>query len=226
MRNLVNIFCLLLFFQTTFSQDILSDSARNFKKDSTLKALLHADSIRIEKEFAEQEKWDHLFTKLTYPKIKEARFAGVLPMDSLTEVPDPAMDYKLLFELVKANPDSMAKDVNSSLAEVGRIINLHIASGIPFKKINPVIVVHGPALNALISNEVYQQKFKTANPNLKLLDELRAAGTKFIACGQAMQFFEIPKQSLQPDVKVSLTAQTVLSGYQLKGFVLYAIEPK
>ena len=225
MRKLVSIFCLLLLFQTAFSQAILTDSARNFKKDSTLKAVLHADSTRIEKEFADQEKWDHLFARLTYPKIKEAQFGGVLPMDSVTETPDPNIEYKLLFELTKANPDSMVKDVNASLAEVARVINLHIASGIPLKKITPVIVIHGPALNALTTNEAFQQKFKTENPNLKLLDELRSVGTKFIACGQAMQFFEIPRQSLQPDVKVSLTAQTVLSGYQLKGFVLYAIDP-
>jgi len=224
MRKLVAFFCTVLLFQTAYSQPILSDSARNFKKDSTLRAVLHADSVRIEKEFAEQEKWDHLFAKLTYPKIRDAKFGGVLPMDSVTEVPDPNIEYKLLFELVKANPDSLVKEVNTGLAEVARIINLHIAAGIPVKKINPVIVVHGPALNALTSNDAFQQKFKTANPNLKLLDELRSAGASFIACGQAMQFFEIPKQSLQPDVKISLTAQTVLSSYQLRGFVLYRIE--
>jgi intracellular sulfur oxidation DsrE/DsrF family protein len=225
MRKLLSVFFLFLSFQTAFSQTILSDSARNFKKDSTLKAVLHADSARIEKEFAEQEKWDHLFATLTYPKIKEAKFGGVLPVTNATEIPDPNQQYKLLFELIKGNNDSAMNEINNSLAEVARVINLHLASGIPAKNIVPVIVVHGPALEAFTTDASYKEKFKSDNPNDKLLDELRATGAKFIACGQAMQFFEVPKEKLQPDVKVSITAQTVLSNYQLKGYVLYKVEP-
>ena len=225
MRKLVTIFCLLLLFQTAFGQAILTDSARNFKKDSTLKAVLHADSLRIEREYAEQEKWDHLFAKLTYPKIKEAKFGGVLPVANPNEIPDPNQVYKLLFEVIKGNPDSTRDEVDNSMAEVARVINLHLASGIPAKNILPVIVVHGSALHSFTSDAAYQQKYKSDNPNDKLLDELRSVGARFIACGQAMQFFEVPKEQLQPDVKVSITAQTVLSNYQLKGYVLYKVEP-
>lgn len=207
------------------AQQIMTDSERIAKKDSTMRATMHADSVRIEKEFAEQEKWDHLFAKLTYPKIKEAKFGGVLPVADVTEVPDPNQEYKLLLEIVKGNPDSAMSEINNSLAEVARVINLHLASGIPAKNIVPVIVVHGPALQAFTTNASYKQKFKADNPNDKILNELRTLGTKFIACGQAMQFFEVPKEQLQPDVKVSITAQTVLSNYQLKGYVLYRIEP-
>lgn len=48
-------------------------------------------------------------------------------------------------------------------------------------------------------------------------------GAKFIACGQALAFFEVERESLLPVVKVSLTAQTVISGYQVKGYVLEEI---
>lgn len=59
------------------------------------------------------------------------------------------------------------------------------------------------------------------NPNIKLINDLTNIGAKFISCGQAMAFFDIKKEDLLPMVKVSLTAQTVLSFYQLKGYIKY-----
>mgnify|MGYP002139270991 FL=1 len=148
-----------------------------------------------------------------------------MPVSDLTEVPDPNMDYKLLFELVANNPDSLSKVANYSLVEVSRIINLHVAAGIPVKKISPVIVIHAEALKAFTHNGYYQEKYKTDNPNLTLIKELQAIGGKFIACGQALSFINLDRKALLPEIKISLTAQTVLSMYQLKGYVLYFIKP-
>jgi intracellular sulfur oxidation DsrE/DsrF family protein len=103
------------------------------------------------------------------------------------------------------------------------VINLHVASGIPANKIFPVIVVHAGALNAITKNESYKEHYKTDNPNLKLLEQLKNMGCELIACGQAMTFFDVKKEALLPEVKISLTAQTVISSYQLKGFVLFKI---
>lgn len=125
----------------------------------------------------------------------------------------------MLFELTANNPDSVIKEINYGLAEVSRVINLHVASGIPVKKIFPVIVIHAGALNAITTDTFYKEHYKMANPNLKTIGELEKLGTKFIACGQAMAFFNIKKEDLLPSVKVSLTAQTVLTTYQLKGYV-------
>jgi len=107
--------------------------------------------------------------------------------------------------------------LDASLSEVARVINLHIASGVPQNKISPVIVSHGSALYALSNNEYYQKHFKKDNPNIKLINELKSIGTKFIVCGQAMTFHEMKIEDFLPDVKLSLTAQTVLTHYQLKG---------
>ncbi|HMC99229.1 MAG TPA: DsrE family protein, partial [Ferruginibacter sp.] len=128
-------------------------------------------------------------------------------------------------ELVADNPDSLKSEIDNGLAEVGRVINLHAASGIPLNKIIPVVVIHGSALHAVANNEYYQKHFKKDNPNLKFIDELKAAGAKFIICGQAMNFQGMDKDNFLPDVKLSLTAQTVLSHYQLKGYVLYSLRP-
>lgn len=195
--------------------------ALSVQRDSTYHAMMHTDSVKINKEFKEKEKWEKLKAVAIFPVIKGGENSGVIPVKDPTEIPDPKMDYKLLFELTDINPDSLSKEINYGLTEVARKINLHVASGIPLKKIFPVIVIHAGALFAFTNNAYYKEKYKTDNPNIKLIGELEALGARFIGCGQAMAFLDLKKESLLPVMKVSITAQTVLSNYQLKGYVKY-----
>ncbi len=224
MRKLVFIIIASMASLVSIAQTFNTDSSLKvlkFQKDSTLHATFHADSMKIEKDFAEKIKWDKLKGVAVYPLLKGGDNSGVIPVSNPTEIPDPKIDYKLLFEVTGNNPDSLAKEINFGLAEVARVINLHIASGIPLKKITPVILVHAAALNAITTNQYYKEHYKIDNPNLKLINDLKNMGAKFIACGQAMAFFDVKKEDLLPLVKISLTAQTVLSSYQLKGYVKY-----
>lgn len=211
----------------SYAQTYNTDSALNMlkkQKDSTLRALIHNDSVKTEKEFAEREKWEKLKSVSQYPYFKGNEMAGIIPVSDLSEVPDPKMEYKLLFELTGHNPDSLSKEVNFGLGEVTRILNLHIASGIPLKNITPVIVIHAAALKAFTNNQYYQEKYKFDNPNIKVINELKTIGAKFIACGQAITFIDLKREALLPEIKISLTAQTVLSSYQMKGYVWYNIQ--
>lgn len=156
----------------------------------------------------------------TYPVLDAGPFSGVVPVENATEIPDPDLDYKLMFELTKNKNDSLS-GLNADLVEIARVINLHVASGIPMENIHLAIVVHGPALNAFTTNTFYNEKFKKDNPNLDLIKDLEGLGAKFIACGQAMFFFDVNREALLPNFKVSLTAQTILSSYKLKGYVKY-----
>jgi intracellular sulfur oxidation DsrE/DsrF family protein len=183
--------------------------------DSAKRAAMARDSVKMARLFAISE----------YPLLKGSKWSGVIPVADPTEVPDPSREYKLLFEMTAKNPDSLTGEINQCLGEVARILNLHVASGIPASRIHPVVVIHGPGIEALTTSESYRKKHSVDNPNLQIVRDLGAAGTRFIACGQAMAFFEFTREDLLPDVKVSLTAQTVLSNYQLQGYVLYSIEP-
>jgi intracellular sulfur oxidation DsrE/DsrF family protein len=175
------------------------------KKDSILLAKLKARGI--------------------YPLIKASPFCGVMPGEGVTEKPDNTTRYKLLFNFTAGTRDAeKAKILNRGLAEIGRIINLHIAAGIPKQNLDIVIVTHGPALYALVKNEAYKKEFKTDNPNLIIVKELEDAGSNFIACNQAMQFLDIEQKDLDPSAKIALSAKTALSTYQLKGYVVYYIE--
>lgn len=201
---------LLLFIISLFFIQTLS--AQTVAKDSIQKAT--EDSLKMEKMKA----------SLIYPILKAGDFSGVIPVKNLTEVPDPSVNYKLLFELVINNKESEAKEINHGLTEICRILNLHSAAGIPVKNMTPIIVVHAKALFSFYTNEAYQKKYKTDNPNLAVIEELiKKTGVKFIACGQAMSFLEVLPEQMIPQMKVSLTAQTVLSHYQLTGYKLYEI---
>jgi intracellular sulfur oxidation DsrE/DsrF family protein len=198
-----------------------SASAQSSLLPDTSKA--RQDSIKHARKLADSLKWAKLLSIAQYPLIKGGKWSGVIPVDNPTEIPDPNRDYKLLFEFVEKNPDSLAKDINNGLEEVVRLLNLHVASGIPAKKLFPVIVIHGKGIEAVTTNEWYKKKHSIENPNLKVVQDLKDIGAKFIVCGQAMAFLEFKKEDLLPDIKISLTAQTVLSNYQLQGYVLYSI---
>ena len=198
-------------------------TALKMQKDSIYRVTMHQDSVKTDKEFADKTKWEKLKGRTTYPAINGGENSGVITVKDPTEIPDAKMDFKLLFELTSSNPDSVAKEINYGLTEVARKINLHVASGIPIKKIFPVIVVHGGGLYAFTNNNVYKEKYKVDNPNLKIISDLEALGARFIACGQAMAFLDIKKEELLPAMHISITAQTALSNYQLKGYVLYQL---
>jgi intracellular sulfur oxidation DsrE/DsrF family protein len=204
MRILLLFFINLFFLQSLSAQTVIIDSIQKAKEDS----------LKMEKMKA----------SLVYPILKAGDFSGVIPVKNITEVPDPSINHKLLFELVINNKENETKEINHGLTEICRILNLHAASGIPVKNITPIIVVHAKALFSFYTNEAYQKKFKTDNPNIAVIEELiKKTGVKFIACGQAMSFLEVLPEQMIPQMKVSLTAQTVLSHYHLTGYKLYEI---
>ena len=214
-------FLILIFsFVIVNGQTIMSDSLR-LLKDSKLKAMMHRDSLKVEKDFEAQAKTDYLFRNFTYPLLKGGTFSGVLPLNNTTETPDSKIEYKLLFELTKNNPDSLRNQIITALDEVTRVINLHYASGIPVNKIMPVLVVHAAAELAFLNNDAFKKRYKMDNPNIKLIRDLEMiTGAKFIICGQSMQLFGIKPEEFLPSIKISLTAQTIITSYQLKGYVL------
>ena len=160
-----------------------------------------------------------------YPAIKASKFSGVLPVDGITEKPDVNLKYKLVIGLASGTNDAeKIKELNRGLAEAGRFINLHLAAGVPKENLEVVMVIHGKALYTILNNEAFKKQFKTDNPNAGIVKELEDAGVQFIACGQAMQFLEVKKEELRPEVKIALSARTAISTYQLKGYALYEIE--
>jgi intracellular sulfur oxidation DsrE/DsrF family protein len=203
----LKIFSLLLF----IAASLIATAQTADKKDAAAKK----DSLILAK----------LKAKGTYPVVKSCAKSGVLPVEGITEKPDNNTRYKLLISLaIGSSEGEKVKKLNKGLEEAGRILNLHVAAGIPKEKIDLVIVTHGKALYALFNNDAFKQEFKADNPNITVIKELQDAGAKFIACGQAMGFLEIKNEQLLPSVKIAMSAKVALSTYQQKGYALYELD--
>lgn len=185
-----------------------------------------ADSAAILEKANEKAKQDSsekaFLAHATYPLLKSSKFSGVIPVTDPAEKLDPNLQYKLLLEVVSGIKDTTeAKEINFGFAEAGRVINLHIAAGVPKKNLHVVMVIHGGSIKALVKNEAYKELYKMDNPNLVLFKELMDAGVQFVVCSQALFFINVKREDLIPGVKVALSAKTALTFYQMKGYVLH-----
>jgi intracellular sulfur oxidation DsrE/DsrF family protein len=214
--------------------DDVVDKLKKNKSDS----LSFEDAGSLCEKFVSHAVYDKIFPlmlptisdpqyKMMFPAIKSYKWAGVAPVQEVDEMADPNMNYKLLFELTgfaaKGFEATAKYEINGGLGEVGRKINLHVAAGVPKKNMDVVIVVHAGALYTLLNNDKYKRKYGVDNPNIPLIKELQDFGAKIIVCGQAMTFLRLEKEDLVTGIKQALTAQTVLSTYQLKGYTYYNV---
>src|SRR5271167_4566933 len=152
----------------------VSANAQNVKDDSIISGIadsivkvrseIYSRAIRdsIVKKVKDSLRWEKIKSTAIYPVIKNSEWSAAFPVSQVTEKPDPSMKYKLLFNMVIWSRDSLSlRRINEGLAEIGRIINLHVASGVPKENLDLAIVIHGSALNVYLKNEFYQKKFKT-----------------------------------------------------------------
>lgn len=164
---------------------------------------------------------------LLYPLIR-MQGAAVAPVQNIDALPDPNTKYKLLLEMfsgIKNKSDSAnIHSVHGGITEVGRKINLHLIAGVKMHDLDVVMIIHGPAMRSFYNNETYHKKYKVDNPNIALIRQLQSAGVKIIACGQSMFFMNVKKEEFLPGVQVALSAQTALSTYRLKNYVLYSLD--
>ncbi len=148
------------------------------------------------------------------PVIKN--FGSVYDVSNATEKPDPKMKYKILVDITDAadKPDSL----NAYLEAAATLYNLHAVGGVPAKNIDMVVVLHKMATYSIFTNERFQKKYKTDNPNLALITALSDAGVRFFVCGQTMLKAKVAENEIAPEVKVATSALTTLTTYQLKGY--------
>lgn len=72
---------------------------------------------------------------------------------------------------------------------------LIITGKINVEVVKKLIFIRGP-LNAFTNNDCCNERYKMDSRNLKILNELKKLGTKFILCGQALSFFSINKEEI------------------------------
>ena len=155
----------------------------------------------------EAQEWESPIVE-GYGKIKYFSDAAVQP--------DSTLQYNLVFDL----KDGKEKEgVNSGLFKIARTLNMLGVAEVPSKKIHIVAAIHGDATFIVLNEEKYQEKYGTSNPNLELMKLLQDRGVELFVCAQATASKNIDDKDMNPYVRPALSALSVLSNYQLKGYV-------
>lgn len=166
--------------------------------------------------FAQGEMPDHIKEKITYPVLDFHPWIGVMPVSDGALTYNPELDYKVALDLYGRVKDSTA--IHPVILEVARTYNLNIANGVPAEKIKIAAVIHGGLVQAILSEEEYQKKYQTSNPNLAALKALEDVGVKFYVCGQSMGFNNIDSERITPMVKMSVSAKSAFITLDQMGF--------
>lgn len=150
------------------------------------------------------------------PLVSE--YGGIYEIPEASKRPDPSLKYHLVIDVKGGAEDPV--EMNRSLINIARALNLHVLGGVPKENIKVVAVIHAEATPVVLSNEAYQQNFDVNNPNDGLIYALKEAGVEIYVCGQSLIARKFTGKPLHPSIVVSISALTVLTEYQLKGYAL------
>jgi intracellular sulfur oxidation DsrE/DsrF family protein len=148
------------------------------------------------------------------PIIKD--YGRVHPRADAAAQPDPNADYKVIVDVVHGSKEK--SEVSGSLQRLARLVNLMGFAKVPPEHVHIVAVLEGEAGFAAANNAVYRKHFKTDNPNLKLLHELKLAGVDLLVCGQALAENGLVDADVGPDITVSLSALSDFAVYGQRGY--------
>jgi intracellular sulfur oxidation DsrE/DsrF family protein len=151
-----------------------------------------------------------------YPIVKG--HGGIFDIPEATSFPDASLQYKIVIDIKEGSGGH--KSINSALNNVARIANLHAMGGVPKENIDIVVVVHGEATVSVLSDISHENRFDSPNPNTDLISSLLEGGIKLFVCGQSLRARKIDSRELAPGVGISLSAVTLVTTYQLKGYAL------
>lgn len=145
-------------------------------------------------------------------------YGPTFPVDNRDVLLQEDFVYRMVFDVAAYSGDGTK--LNRRLTDIARLLNMQARNGVPLENMDIAVVIHGKALQSVLSNEAYQTRHNTDNPSLDLLMKLHQAGVRFYACGQSMAFGGIDKSDLASPVEVALSAMTMLTVLQIEGHAL------
>ena len=156
--------------------------------------------------------WTQGGEKLPMPGVSPAKdFAGA------KELPDPAIDYKVVFSVAANAKDD---EVHPTLKTIALYMNTLAHEGVPAKHRHIAAVFHQGGGDAVLANDVYKSRHKGVdNPNIAILKELKEAGLDMRVCGQGLLGKKVEPSQLLPGVQADLWAMTTMVNLQLRGYV-------
>lgn len=143
-------------------------------------------------------------------------YGKVFKVDNPDLLLDKNTNYKVLFDIY--TDDAKKNKPNPLLITVAQFLNMHAQTGVPVKNMQLVAVLHRAATKNVLSDEAYFSKFKKSNPNNGLIKALHKANVEIYVCGQSFLAKNYKPSEKLNEVKIALSALTVLTEYQSKGF--------
>ena len=129
---------------------------------------------------------------------------------------DISAELKVIFDVSQSSEDKSIR--NKYIETAARFLNMHANEGMKPEQLKVAMTIHGGAWQDVLDNETYKEKFGVDNPNLPLINALTKAGVDVIICGQTASFRGMDKQTINPNVKMALSAMTALLQYQSIGY--------
>lgn len=158
----------------------------------------------------------HLNDRMTYPVFDFSPWVGVVKSKAKALKYDRDLEYKVVIDVTDAVKDST--QIIRPLLEAARTYNLNIANGVPKRKMTMAVVVHGGAINAILNEEAYQEKYGVPNPNIEAIRALKKEGVDIYVCAQILSFRQVPEDAVFKSVDLAISARTALITLNQKGY--------
>jgi len=147
-----------------------------------------------------------------FPQVK--KYGGIARVPNAVE--PPRHGAKIIFDITA---DSKPEEVNKGIETVARYLNLNAEAGHKPSDVKLALVLHGSATKAALGDKAYaKHTAATKNPNLELIQELKASGVEVFVCGQSLARNKFTTAEVASDFSVAVSAMTVNANKQIDGY--------
>ena len=160
--------------------------------------------------------------RLAYPRIHGT--GGVLPAGAHALMPSTTADHRLYIDVDSDGPSH--GEVNTRLHTAAKLLNLYALAGVPDDKVHLVVLFYGRGVDLALSDAAYRDKFGHANPNGRLIEQLRRARVQMVVCGQALGHQNFVASNIRPGMTLALSALTAREELQAAGYGEVPKEPE
>jgi intracellular sulfur oxidation DsrE/DsrF family protein len=158
--------------------------------------------------------------KYQHPLI--ADHGGMVVVPEAAE--QPQKDAKVILDITS---DEMTGGVFKGFDRAALISNQYAQAGVgPKQGMKMVIILHGPATKAALTDDAYQKHSSSyarqggleGNPNLALIRRLDEVGVEVYVCAQALAHRGFAMNEVASPVKVAVSAATVNINKQMENY--------
>ncbi len=139
------------------------------------------------------------------------------------DIPDPDLatpldrDLRVVFEVAQSS--ETPGEVNPFLNTVARFLNMHARAGVPRDRVHVARRDARGGRQGRARRGALPERYGTANRNEGLLRQLDAAGVEIYLCGQSAMSRDLPRDRLQPYMRIALSAMTAIAVLKDRGYV-------